>query len=397
MKGYKFIGYVKSTKYNQIDKIYYNPWLGGKFKCIDKEGKERKLNKKQRVYLHEKFLIKCNFVELISALKVTTGILVSIYGALQSIKYRNILGDIPTITKEFIWEENILKEDRDIDKFIEYCSKYIDSNNEFTEEQKEYLKIAWGRYLKDEGENLEFRTMINLYNDLSNVEVEDTPYLNGFVGVYKDELNKIFLLKDYEYKNETLFHETIHRFLRDNGIHIMTALDEGFSAALEKKYCGETPLSYPEENEYLLLISEIIGKEKLTYLLENKREDEFYSYLAECTNNSKIHVKELIELTKTKIWYRQNQKYEKAEELDKEIKMTLASWAIQVNSKNQENFIILNAMNSKYRLDSSFLEENYFYWDTENAFNFYIIDDENKYEYTYLFEENQTLAKMHNK
>ena len=32
MKGYKFIGYVKSTKYNQIDKIYYNPWRD-KFKC----------------------------------------------------------------------------------------------------------------------------------------------------------------------------------------------------------------------------------------------------------------------------------------------------------------------------------------------------------------------------
>lgn len=396
MKGYKWIGTIKSTKYNQIDKIYYNPWLGGKFKCIDKEGKERKLNKKQKKYLYNKFHIKCDLVSLMTKVKIYTGIAISVYTALLAIKYRNILEDTPKIAKEFIFDEKINQKERNIDFLIDMCKKYIDRNDNYTEEQKEYLIEEWSSYLKENGECLEILPILELYNNLSTVHVDySTDLRDKTVGNYNGFLHKINISKDYEHVFCILFHETLHCFIRDNISHNLWAIEEGFCSAI-----GNIPhdyLCYSEENEYLLILSEMIEKEKTIYYIENFKEEEFYKYLASCTNNTEEDVKDCLQLMNTRLrLYLNSEDNYTLEEINKEIEQTLASWAIKVDERNQDNFIALNVLYDKYVLTSSFLEENYVYLDKETGEEI-IINDENKYDFTYLFEENLVRAKIHNK
>ena len=396
MKGYKWIGTIKSTKYNQIDKIYYNPRGRGKFKCIDKNGDKRNLSEKQKKYLYNKFHIKCDLVSLMTKVKIYTGIAISVYTALLAIKYRNILEDTPKIAKEFIFDEKVLKEERNIETVINYCQKYIESNNEFTEKQKEYLIEEWRSYLKENGECLEILPILELYNNLSTVHVDySTDLRDKTVGEYNGFLHKINISKDYEHVFCILFHETLHCFIRDNISHNLWAIEEGFCSAI-----GNIPhdyLSYSEENEYLLILSEMIEKEKIIYYIENFKEEEFYKYLASCTNNTEEDVKDCLQLMNTRLrLYLNSEDNYTLEEINKEIKQTLASWAIKVDERNQDNFIALNVLYDKYVLTSSFLEENYVYLDKETGEEI-IINDENKYDFTYLFEENLVRAKIHNK
>ncbi len=85
-----------------------------------------------------------------------------------------------------------------------------------------------------------------------------------------------------------------------------------------------------------------------------------------------------------------------ANELDKEIKETLAELAIKADENNKENFIILNALYSKYKLNSSLLENEYNY--SLYGLNFvYPITDKNKYDYVDVFELVSQRTKIHNK
>lgn len=328
--------------------------------------------------------------------KIYTGIAISVYTALLAIKYRNILEDTPKIAKEFIFDEKINQKERNIDFLIDMCKKYIDRNDNYTKEQKEYLIEEWRSYLKENGECLEILPILELYNNLSTVHVDySTDLRDKIVGNYNGFLHKINISKDYKHVFCILFHETLHCFIRDNISHNLWAIEEGFCSAI-----GNIPhdyLCYSEENEYLLILSEMIEKEKTIYYIENFKEEEFYKYLASCTNNTEEDVKDCLQLMNTRLrLYLNSEDNYTLEEINKEIEQTLASWAIKVDERNQDNFIALNVLYDKYVLTSSFLEENYVYLDKETGEEI-IINDENKYDFTYLFEENLVRAKIHNK
>ena len=155
-------------------------------------------------------------------------------------------------------------------------------------------------------------------------------------GNYNDSNHTITLYEKHDLN--TVLHETQHASENDDTT-LFWRMNEGYAGAL----CDAQgfKLTYQDENEYLLLISE-------------------------------------------------------ANELDKEIKETLAELAIKADENNKENFIILNALYSKYKLNSSLLENEYNY--SLYGLNFvYPITDKNKYDYVDVFELVSQRTKIHNK
>ncbi len=106
------------------------------------------------------------------------------------------------------------------------------------------------------------------------------------------------------------------------------------------------------------------------------------------TNTSKKEIEKLIEKTYD---YTRSENLQDGKNLNSEIKRELAELAINADEKNKESFIVLNAYYNKYTLDSSFLLDKYFYWGDD--FDYYIIDESNKYDFGYLFKEKYTLQK----
>ena len=365
MKGYKFIGYVKSTKYNQIDKIYYNPWRD-KFKCIDKEGKERKLSEKNQNYLYQKFHIRCNRMKILSV-----SLVLGILGIAFTLKYKDVF-------PIFLEEAKIVDNEESTNSLIAVFNKQMDKNSFFSKEQKEYLKEAWRKYLEENSHYHSMGELINLCVNLKDWQIE---YDDSIETSFLDRTEfKISLSKNYPYEHQALFQETLYFFLEDKLNESTSGLSLGYINALSKKY-GEGDLIYKTENEYLLLISEIIGKENLIYFMETGEEEEFYEYFASITKNSIEEIKDLIQLTKIRLLYESANNEQKATELDKAIRKILFNWAIKVDERNKENLILLNVLDSDYSLISSFLEEEYIF--KKNGVDEYqTINGKNKYELT---------------
>lgn len=389
----------------QRDKIYYSCNLN-EFFAIKKDGEERKLSKKQTRFLYKKYHIKCDLLNIIHSTK-TKVVLLSLIGILilyrllsnlesYSEKYGNLLiEDIPKLEKEYSFDEKILKEERNLQFLINMCKKYIDRNNNYTEEQKEYLKLIWSKYLTDEGELFEREAILEMLNKITSVQIEYKPYENNSVtGRYIEEDNTIILYESYA-TNATLVHETIHCTIGDELQKKYLDLEEGYCGALCGKYCDE--FTYREENEYLLLISEIIGKEKLKSCIINGKEDELIKEIADKTFTEKNEIRNLIVKTyKYKAIPLGKENFLKRTTLFKEIKKDLASLAIKADESNAKNFIVLNAYYDKYTLETSFLEERYHYTikeEIEGIPKYITIYEENKYDFDDLFEEDYRLQK----
>lgn len=389
----------------QRDKIYYSCNLN-EFFAIKKDGEERKLSKKQTRFLYKKYHIKCDLLNIIHSTK-TKVVLLSLIGILilyrllsnlesYSEKYGNLLiEDIPKLEKEYSFDEKILKEERNLQFLINMCKKYIDRNNNYTEEQKEYLKLIWSKYLTDEGELFEREAILEMLNKITSVQIEYKPYENNSVtGRYIEEDNTIILYESYA-TNATLVHETIHCTIGDELQKKYLDLEEGYCGALCGKYCDE--FTYREENEYLLLISEIIGKEKLKSCIINGKEDELIKEIADKTFTEKNEIRNLIVKTyKYKAIPLGKENFLKRTTLFKEIKKDLASLAIKADESNAKNFIVLNAYYDKYTLETSFLEERYHYTikeEIEGIPEYITIYEENKYDFDDLFEEDYRLQK----
>ena len=389
----------------QRDKIYYSCNLN-EFFAIKKDGEERKLSKKQTRFLYKKYHIKCDLLNIIHSTKTKVvllyliGILI-LYRLLSNLesyseKYGNLLiEDIPKLEKEYSFDEKILKEERNLQFLINMCKKYIDRNNNYTEEQKEYLKLIWSKYLTDEGELFEREAILEMLNKITSVQIEYKPYENNSVtGRYIEEDNTIILYESYA-TNATLVHETIHCTIGDELQKKYLDLEEGYCGALCGKYCDE--FTYREENEYLLLISEIIGKEKLKSCIINGKEDELIKEIADKTFTEKNEIRNLIVKTyKYKAIPLGKENFLKRTTLFKEIKKDLASLAIKADESNAKNFIVLNAYYDKYTLETSFLEERYHYTikeEIEGIPKYITIYEENKYDFDDLFEEDYRLQK----
>lgn len=387
------------------DKIYYS-CLQDKFIAIKKDGEERTLSKKQKKFLYYKFHIKCDWVKLIHSAKTKAALfslisVLSIYRLVTGFtsyvdKYENLLvEDILKLEKEYSFDEKILKEERDIQFLIDMCKKYIDRNDNYTDEQKEYLKCTWIKYLTDEGELFERPAILEMLNNMSGAIVEYKSYEKDYViGSYLDDYNKIILYTPYA-SNATLAHETEHCVLKDRLTVSFLDLEEGYCGALCGKYCND--LSYQEEQEFLLLIGEIIGKEKLKSCIINGKEDELIKEIANKTFIKENEIRNLIAKTyKYKAIPLGEENSLKRDALFKEIKKVLADLAIRTDENNARNFIVLNAYYDKYTLETSFLEEMYSYVikeEAEDKSKYILIYEENKYNYVNLFEEGYSLQK----
>lgn len=403
MKRY-YLGELHGRNGEQ-DKIYYDwyDWHANKFVAIKEDGTERNLSKKQEKYLKRKFNKKCERIAIKKALIVIiilwTIIFNTSFSIAYGIQYRNILKDLPKLEKEYCFDEKVLKEERDIEFLVNMCMKYIDKNDNYTDEQKTYLKAVWKEYLEDEGELFERKAILDMLQNLSSVPIIYKPYENnGVVGRHEIFPHRIILYTPYA-TNSILLHETQHCALI-NLDNLFDDIEEGYCGAVEGKYGDD--LTYIEENENLLMMSEIIGKEKLKYYIINKKEDELIAELANKTHTSKKEIKNLI----TKMYEYKYTDFLKAEGilkrevLNTEIKQELAYLAIRADEKNKENFIVLNAYYGLYDLDTSFLEDEYHYvesgkarWEAKKIY----ICDENKYDYVYLFEEELIRTKSKNK
>lgn len=417
MEKLEYIGYVKSSRYHKLDKIYYNTKTNT-FMCVDESEKERNLSEKQLAYLKKKF--KKQLFYLKNKVKIGLGIAsvisLCLYNSFTTEKqankddfpkmenkietlttfssvYKNKIADISQVTKESIENVAFKKGSRDIEKLIKLSHKYIDENKYFTITQKEYLKIKYTTFIEDNESTLEWNTIVNMLYGLSHAKVEVERNLGKkVVGSYVDPF-KIFLIDNTKDRNHDLFHELMHCFLRNLSMHLVS-LDEGLSASIEASCCHMGQIhGYIEENEYLLLLSEIIGKEKLIYLLLNGKEQEFYTALAQKAQVREEDVLYLCVTMNKALQLKREEKYVLADMLNKKIKRTLAEWAITADEKNEENFIILNALQNKFVLKTSFFASLLSY---ENEENWCLIYDGNKYDYDYLFEEDRKHAKIKN-
>lgn len=391
------------------DKIYYS-WKTREFIAIKKDGVRRNLSKKQERYLYKKFHIKCDWITGIGLIKniIIAGIIAKtiLFSTTYGIQYRNILEDLPKLEKEYCFDEKVLKKERDIEFLVSMCMKYIDKNDNYTDEQKEYLKAAWKEYLEDEGELFERKAILDMLQNISSVPIEYKPYENnGVFGRHENFPHKIILYTPYA-KNADLLHETQHCAIGTNLSGKFIDLEEGYCGAVEGKY-GDN-LTYVEENENLLIMSEIIVKEKLKYYIINGKKDELIAELANKTHTNKKEIRDLIaKMHEYKYTdFLTEEGILKRETLNKEIKRELAELAIKADGKNKENFIVLNAYYDKYVLETSFLENEYYegYFYNYDEFNNYSdrgfvarIDESNKYDYVYLFEEELTRTKSKNK
>lgn len=211
----------------------------------------------------------------------------------------------------------------------------------------------------------------------------------SILGDYNDSNHTITLYEGHDL--DTVLHETKHRSRRDCPNEFWW-LNEGYAGAI----CGEygSRLTYEDENEYLLIISEIIGKEEVIKNIINETEEEILLQLSDKTGESIENIKELNNKMYNKTLLTYHKKDEEAEELDMEIKIELAELAIKADENNRENFIILNALQNKYQLKTSFLSDSYTYIGSGEK---YLIDDDNKYIFTCLFDSDYTRAKIHNK
>ncbi len=377
MRKLYYLGELRSRD-DEKDQVYIDI-ITNVFVCQKIDGTKRNLTLNQKRYLRERFekeirkadiKYEVNFFKkpfLIGAL--TTLIL------LTSLKYKNILTDIPRITKEYCFED-----EKDIDLLVHDCGMYIDKNKTFSDEQKEYLKRSWEKYIKDEGINFDFLTIIRMLNNLSDVKFEYTED-DTVVANHKDFPHKITLNKNYG-KNFNLFHETVHCSIGLGLDHDFLDLEEGYCGGATGKYCYH--LTYATENEYLLIIREIIGKDNLVHCIANGKEKELVKLIANATNKSEAEIKDLINKTNKSLLLCKEQ--EEISILEKEIKKQLALLAIEADEKNKENFIILNALQGKYILDSSFLEDKIWY-KSSDFYTYLGINNETKYSKAYLFDE----------
>ena len=260
--------------------------------------------------------------------------------------------------------------------------------------------------LSDYGDNYQIQTYINLLNSLANNDVKYPAYEEDNIVLGYTENNEI--IKINSEKNYTIVHESLHNALRNSLEHI--TIEEGYCCAIMEKYCGE--ISYLHENEDLLLISEIIGKDNLIYCIVNGKENLLYEFILDKTNIDKKEIKRLFTkmdealelerqardkeqeikmnpINKTLLMNEIEQLYFQAECLHKEIRIKWALLAIRKDSQNENNFIVQNALSSNHcMLYSSFLKEEYKFWNEKDQ-EVITINENNKYENTNTIEEQQ--------
>lgn len=107
---------------------------------------------------------------------------------------------------------------------------------------------------------------------------------------------------------------------------------EGFPNFWERFEAKKIP-DYTDENEYLLLISEIIGKEKTMYYLINGKEKELIEEIARVTSTDISEVKSIFSLMNEQFRVDKNDEEERSKTFASNIKQKLANLAISANKK----------------------------------------------------------------
>ena len=302
---------------------------------------------------------------------------------LGTVRYQNNLHNF-NVLKEEVEEEN------DYENLIQMYCLNIDYNQNFSEEQKEFLKKYYIQiFINNYVQEFETQTIMRSLQDISQVKVNYHDYENkkNISGSYNEILNLIDLYYPAKEADPTFIHETEHMFLEMDNL----SLEEGFCSAVASYCCLYKPIVYVEENEYLLIIGEIIGKENLIHYIINSDDEQIYNDLASETGTTKKEIIDLFKKMNKRLNYEKKEK--EVADLDKEIKQQLANLAIKANPENENNFIIKNALCGNYVLQTSFLNDEYLFQDKETKY-MVLINDLNKYEITEELEVGFTLSKI---
>ncbi len=388
MKKLKYLGIYKSEMEDKIEikRIYINPKTNT-LTCIKKDGTEKKLSDSEKIEIRKKYKEKIKKLGIqrkrkyiLAFLLLATGVTL---GGKKAYQNRYVLTNDPTLYLKMLQNEEL-----DVTFLAQKCGEYIDRNENYTPEQKRNLKEFWGQVLLEEGKQYETSTYIQLLNSLAENDVkyraneEDNAVKGETAG------NKIIRLNRED--ENTIVHESIHNAFGRLLAHM--GIEEGYCCATMDKYCKD--ISYLDENENLLIMKEIIGKDKLIYCIINGKENELYEALADKTKTDKKQIKELIKSMDEvlKIDRKARDKEEKnemeeaenlkikAEQIHKEIRIAWANLAILADENNENNFIIQNALaENRYTLYTSFLSEEYTYIIPETK-EIIVINENNKYE-----------------
>ncbi len=401
MKKIYYLGTAK-RKNEEIDKIYMN-LKTNQIICLKQDETERIITLHEKQNLRRIFKKKINYLRNKRRLYytimafITSGIL--FYFEKQFEKNKPVLLNNPEL-----YLKALLEEELDNQILIDMCLEYIDRNENYTPEQKRELKETWKMILSDYGEKYQIHTFINLLNSLANNDVKYPTNKEDNIVLGYTENNEI--IKINSEKKNVMSHESIHNALRNSLEHI--AVEEGYDSAIIAKYYED--ISYFHENEDLLLISEIVGKDTLLYCIINGKENLLYEFIMDKTNIDKKELKRLfnkmdeaLELDRQARNKKEEMKTNpvnknflmneieqlcfQAECLHKEIRIKWALLAIQKDSQNEKSFIIQNALSSDHCiLYSSFLKEEYIFWN-EKEQKIIIINENNKYENKSTLEE----------
>lgn len=369
------------TRKDKKIRVYYN-LSKDSFFCMDQKGNEIQLSSKMKSHIARKYNLNRSVHKYLHQLKSIMFAYSFLCFGFIALYYRRILPDIPEIVDISLSD--------DPDRLREKTIEYINQNENFTFEQREYLSETFSLYLQDYGDCYDFQASLYMLNNLAGVDVKYKElHEDGILGTYSDKSNLITM---YTNDEQCFTHEGIHC---SNPTLDPGALCEGYADAVSSSYgfaainefqpgyLSYKRVYYCDANEYLLLISEIIGKEKTMYYLINGKEKELVQTIAYVTSTDISDIESLFSSMNKQIVATQNFKDKTANSLASQIRQELARLAILANKENENNFIIQNAINHDYILSSSFLLDEYSYLDTYEA-NYLIINDSNKFDTCYV-------------
>ncbi len=359
---------------DQNIKVYYQPFKES-FLCLDEEEDEIHLS------ILDKKALRNTFDQQIKKINLKI--------KLNFLKKMLAIAGICSLTVLYKNQKNEITEDQNIEYVTELVEidplleKYIDcieNNPQFSKEQKRYLEKHFvNAFIKDYGLYLDEETNQKNLNLISKEQItyHNAKNLNGnmmILGTYSIPENQIDIYYPALECDGTLLHEFTHSLIAIDNY----SLEEGFCSALQTKYGPTNRLTYPMENEYLLLIGEMIGKENLISCILNNDDEKLYEDMANVTNTDVNTIQAILnEMDLCFSDYSHGNIYA-ANKKFREIRQNLAILAIQGNTDLAHNFIIYNAfINSDFCLATSFLEDSYFFTANDRIL---FINEENKYQ-----------------